>query len=117
MRRRQHPTHRRADRPAEQPDPGVRRSPRRARHGRHRRLSQADVLRGRDGTVNAVAPGPTATPLFLQGEDEETVQRMARMNPSERLGTPEGAAEVVSFLAGPGRRVNGQVICASGGAA
>ncbi|MBQ1050128.1 SDR family oxidoreductase [Micromonospora sp. C51] len=80
-------------------------------------LALAKEMRGRDVTVNAVAPGPTATPLFLQGKDEKTVQRMARMNPSERLGTPEDAAEVVSFLAGPGRWVNGQIVYANGGAA
>jgi 3-oxoacyl-[acyl-carrier protein] reductase len=80
-------------------------------------LVLAKEMRGRDVTVNAVAPGPTATPLFLEGKDEATVQRMARMNPSERLGTPEDAAEVVSFLAGPGRWVNGQVVYANGGMA
>ena len=37
----------------------------------------ARELRGRDITVNTVAPGPTATALFLDGKDEETVARMA----------------------------------------
>ncbi|WP_092864047.1 SDR family oxidoreductase [Quadrisphaera sp. DSM 44207] len=80
-------------------------------------LVLAKEMRGRDVTVNAVAPGPTATPLFLEGKDEATVDRMARMNPMERLGTPEDVAEVVAFLAGPGRWVNGQVLHANGGAA
>jgi 3-oxoacyl-[acyl-carrier protein] reductase len=75
----------------------------------------ANELRGRDITVNAVAPGPTATALFLDGKDEQTIERMAKMNPLERLGTPEDIAEVVSFLAGPGRWVNGQVLYANGG--
>ena len=75
----------------------------------------ANELRGRDITVNAVAPGPTATALFLDGKDEQTIERMAKMNPLERLGTPEAIAEVVSFLAGPGRWVNGQVLYANGG--
>jgi 3-oxoacyl-[acyl-carrier protein] reductase len=77
----------------------------------------AKELRGRDVTVNAVAPGPTATPLFLDGKPQEAVDRMASMAPLERLGTPEDAAEVVAFLAGPGRWVNGQVLYANGGVA
>jgi 3-oxoacyl-[acyl-carrier protein] reductase len=78
-------------------------------------LILARELRGRDITVNAVAPGPTATALFLDGKDEETIDRMAKMNPLERLGTPGDIAEVVSFLAGPARWVNGQVLRANGG--
>lgn len=76
----------------------------------------ARELRGRDVTVNAVAPGPVATPLFLEGKDEETIERMAGLNPMGRLGEPEDIAEVVSFLAGPGRWVNGQTVYANGGA-
>ena len=75
----------------------------------------AKELRGRDITVNAVAPGPTATALFLDGKDEETVEKMAQMNPLQRLGTPGDIAEVVAFLAGPGRWVNGQTLYANGG--
>jgi 3-oxoacyl-[acyl-carrier protein] reductase len=76
----------------------------------------ARELRGRDVTVNAVAPGPTATALFLDGKDEETVQRMAQQPPLERLGQPEDIARTVAFLAGPeGHWVNGQVVRANGG--
>ena len=78
-------------------------------------LVLAKELRGRDITVNAVAPGPTATPLFLEGKDQETIDGMASMNPLERLGTPDDIAEVVSLLAGPGRWVNGQTLYANGG--
>ncbi|WP_031168595.1 SDR family oxidoreductase [Streptosporangium roseum] len=78
-------------------------------------LVLARELRGRDITVNAVAPGPTATALFLDGKDEETIARMAAQPPLERLGTPEDIAEVVAFLAGPGHWVNGQVVRANGG--
>ncbi|MFJ1607764.1 SDR family oxidoreductase [Streptomyces sp. NPDC088253] len=81
-------------------------------------LIVARELRGRDVTVNAVAPGPTATALFLDGKDEETIARMAAQPPLERLGTPRDIADVVSFLAGPaGRWVNGQVLRANGGMA
>ncbi|MGW3243827.1 SDR family oxidoreductase [Streptomyces sp. NPDC001070] len=80
-------------------------------------LVLARELRGRDITVNAVAPGPIATALFLDGKDEATIDRFAKMNPLERLGTPGDVAEVVSFLAGPGRWINGQTIFANGGAA
>ncbi|MFC9845775.1 SDR family oxidoreductase [Streptomyces sp. NPDC060223] len=81
-------------------------------------LILAREMRGRDITVNAVAPGPTATALFLDGKDEETIARMAAQPPLERLGTPEDIAGVVSFLAGPaGRWINGQVIRANGGIA
>jgi 3-oxoacyl-[acyl-carrier protein] reductase len=77
----------------------------------------AKELRGRDVTVNTVAPGPTATALFLDGKDQETIDRMAKMNPMERLGTPGDIAEVVSSLAGPARWINGQTIYVNGGAA
>ncbi|MCK2241524.1 MULTISPECIES: SDR family oxidoreductase [unclassified Crossiella] len=75
----------------------------------------AKELRGRDITVNAVAPGPTATALFLEGKDADLIDRMAKMAPLERIGTPADIAEVVSFLAGPARWVNAQVLRANGG--
>ncbi|GAB2740404.1 SDR family oxidoreductase [Amycolatopsis magusensis] len=80
-------------------------------------LILARELRGRDITVNAVAPGPTATALFLDGKDEQTVAKMAAQPPLERLGTPADIAELVSFLAGPARWINGQVVRANGGIA
>jgi 3-oxoacyl-[acyl-carrier protein] reductase len=79
-------------------------------------LILARELRGRDVTVNAVAPGPTATDLFFDGKDEETIALLAARPPLQRLGTPEDIAEVVAFLAGPAARwVNGQVLRANGG--
>ena len=73
-------------------------------------------LRGRSITVNAIAPGPTATDLFLNGKPQDLIDRMARMNPLERLGTPEDIAAAVAFLVGPdGSWINGQVLRANGG--
>jgi 3-oxoacyl-[acyl-carrier protein] reductase len=73
-------------------------------------------MRGRGITVNAVAPGPTATDLFLNGKSDELIERMAKMNPLERLGTPEDIAASVAFLVGPdGGWINGQVLRANGG--
>lgn len=78
-------------------------------------LVLARELRGRDITVNAVAPGPTATALFLEGKDEATIDTLAKQAPLERIGSPEDIAEVISFLAGPARWINGQVVRANGG--
>ncbi|EHH6117724.1 SDR family oxidoreductase [Listeria monocytogenes] len=80
-------------------------------------LILARELRGKDITVNAVAPGPTATPLFLIGKDDNTIDNLAKATPLERLGQPEDIAETVAFLAGPARWVNGQVIFTNGGLA
>ena len=76
----------------------------------------AKEVRGRNITVNAVAPGPTATDLFLKGKPQDVVDRMAKMAPLERLGQPSDIADVVSFLAGPDAAwVNGQVLRVNGG--
>src|ERR1700730_4451008 len=76
----------------------------------------ANELRGRNLTVNAVAPGPVGTELFLSGKTEEQVAELAKLAPLERLGEPEDIANVVSFLAGPeGGWMNSQVLRANGG--
>ncbi len=73
-------------------------------------------MRGRNITVNAVAPGPVGTELFLTGKSQELIDRMAKMNPLQRLGTPQDIAATVSFLVGPdGGWINGQVLRANGG--
>jgi 3-oxoacyl-[acyl-carrier protein] reductase len=76
----------------------------------------AKELRGRNITVNAVAPGPTATDLFLKDKTPEQIERMAKMPPMERLAQPEDVSRVVSFLAGPdGAWVDGQTLRVNGG--
>ncbi|BBB64817.1 3-ketoacyl-ACP reductase [Undibacterium sp. YM2] len=76
----------------------------------------ANELRGRDITVNAIAPGPVGTEMFFHGKTEEQVSNIARMNPMERIGTPAEIASAVAFLAGPdGVWVNSQVLRVNGG--
>src|ERR1700730_9178742 len=73
-------------------------------------------LRRRSVTVNALAPGPTATESSGAGMSPELIGRFAKMNPLERLGTPEDIASAVAFLVGPdGGWINGQVLRANGG--
>lgn len=76
----------------------------------------ANELRGRDITVNAVAPGPVATEMFLDGKSDELIEQIAKQAPMERLGRPQDIASAVSFLAGPdGAWVNAQIIRVNGG--
>lgn len=79
-------------------------------------LILARELKGRDITVNAVAPGPTATALFLDGKPQELIDRIASEVPLERIAEPSDIAEVIAFLAGPARWINGQTLYANGGA-
>jgi 3-oxoacyl-[acyl-carrier protein] reductase len=76
----------------------------------------ANELRGRNISVNAVAPGPVATDLFLAGKTEVQIEQLSKVPPLERLGQPEDISGVVSFLAGPdGAWVNGQTLRVNGG--
>lgn len=76
----------------------------------------ANELRGRSITVNAVAPGPVATELFLDGKTDEQIAQLSKVAPLERLGQPEDIARVVSFLVGAdGGWVNSQIVRANGG--
>lgn len=76
----------------------------------------ANEVRGRNITVNAIAPGPTATELFLTGKTEEQLASLAQLAPLERLGQPADIASAVSFLLGKdGAWVNAQVIRVNGG--
>jgi 3-oxoacyl-[acyl-carrier protein] reductase len=76
----------------------------------------ARELAGRDVTANAVAPGPTATELFLRNRSNEEIEGLAKRVPLGRIGRPQDIADVIAFLTGPqGRWVNGQVLRANGG--
>lgn len=76
----------------------------------------ANELRGRNITVNAIAPGPVATELFFEGKSEAQVAAITKMAPLERLGEPADIAGAVAFLLGPdGGWVNGQIIGVNGG--
>ena len=76
----------------------------------------ANELRGRNISVNAVAPGPVGTDLFLKGKNAEQIDQFKKMSPLERLGMPADVANLVSFLAGPeGGWINSQILRANGG--
>ena len=75
----------------------------------------AKEMRGRGVTVNAIAPGPVATELFLAGKTPEQIEHAASQSPLERLGEPHDIASAISFLAGPdGGWVNGQTLLVNG---
>ena len=68
--------------------------------------------------VNAVAPGPTDTPLlgFHEMTPEQQAQEIA--HPLARLGQPSEIADAVVFLAGPGATfITGHCLAVNGGAA
>ena len=76
----------------------------------------AQEMRGREVCVNAIAPGPVATELFLQGKSDELIAQIVKQAPLERIGQPQDIADAVSFLAGPtGGWVNAQVVRVNGG--
>lgn len=76
----------------------------------------AKELGGRGITVNAIAPGPTATELFLQHRSADDVAALAKQVPLGRIGRTDDIAELVAFLVSEqGGWVNAQVVRANGG--
>jgi len=81
------------------------------------RLLSKDLAR-KGVMVNCVAPGPTATDLFMKGKPEALINMIAGFNPQKRLGRPEEIAGTVRWLASEGGSwVTGQVIRVNGGMA
>ncbi|WP_019914955.1 SDR family oxidoreductase [Paenibacillus sp. HW567] len=67
-------------------------------------------------TINAVAPGPVATDLFLEGKSQDQLEGLKKANAFGRLGEPEDIAGVVSFLAGEQSGwISGQTLRVNGG--
>lgn len=65
--------------------------------------------------VNAVAPGPTATDLFLKGKTEQMVKTIASLSPMNRIGKPEEIAEAIVWLSsGKSNWISGQILKANG---
>lgn len=76
----------------------------------------AKELRGKNITVNAIAPGPTATELFLEGKSDELIAQLSKAAPLERLGTVEDIAAVLDFAVNEASNwVNAQVLRVNGG--
>lgn len=70
-----------------------------------------------DILVNAVAPGPTDTPMLAPDTMSAEALALDMANPLGRIGTPQEIAAAVLFLASPGASfMTGQTICPSGGA-
>jgi 3-oxoacyl-[acyl-carrier protein] reductase len=68
--------------------------------------------------VNAVAPGPTDTPLLAFDQLRPELQALETANPLRRIARPEEIAAAVVYLAGPGATyVTGQCITVDGGSA
>jgi 3-oxoacyl-[acyl-carrier protein] reductase len=75
-------------------------------------LSLADTLADQGVTVNAVNPGPTDTGYA----DPAVRERVARLFPAGRWGTPEDAARLVAWLCtDEAAWITGQVINSEGG--
>lgn len=76
----------------------------------------ANELGERKIAVNAVAPGPVSTPLFLKGKSDEQIKEMGKMVPFGRIGEVDDIVGVISFLAGPDAGwINGQILRVNGG--
>ncbi|MBR0750614.1 SDR family NAD(P)-dependent oxidoreductase [Bradyrhizobium jicamae] len=77
-------------------------------------------------TVNAVCPGYTDTPLVAEAaanivaktgrSEDEAKAALAKVNPMQRLVTPEEVADTVVWLASTGAAsINGQAVAVAGG--
>ncbi|KAG9511728.1 NAD(P)-binding protein, partial [Aureobasidium melanogenum] len=72
---------------------------------------------GRKGVfVNAVAPGPTATDMFLSSKSPQLLETLAGFSPHNRIARPEEIADTIAYLT-ESRWVSGQVVKVNGGMA
>jgi 3-oxoacyl-[acyl-carrier protein] reductase len=70
---------------------------------------------GRGINVNAIAPGPTNTELFIKGKSQELIDRIASLSAFNRLGEVEDIAKVVAFLVSDDAKwISGQTIGVNG---
>lgn len=67
-------------------------------------------------SVNAIAPGPTATELFLRGKSEQVLNTIAGFSPHNRIGQPDEIADAILFMGSDAARwITGQVVGVNGG--
>ena len=67
-------------------------------------------------TANAVAPGVIYTPMHERTNTPETLERIRKTIPVQRIGIPEEVAGIVSFLCtGNASYINGEIIAVNGG--
>ncbi|MFL5307195.1 MAG: SDR family NAD(P)-dependent oxidoreductase [Polyangia bacterium] len=83
----------------------------------------AKELAGEGVRVNAVSPGPIATPIFDPAKSGVTPEAMEQMGehirqsvPLKRFGTPEEVAKTIAFLLAPGASyITGAQVTVAGG--
>lgn len=79
------------------------------------KLMSKDLAR-RGISVNAIAPGPTATQLFLRGKSEQVLNTIAGFSPYNRIGQPEEIADAIVFMSSDAARwITGQIVGVNGG--
>jgi 3-oxoacyl-[acyl-carrier protein] reductase len=67
-------------------------------------------------TINAIAPGPVKTELFMKGKSEQQIEMLSKMNSFGRIGEPEDIADVIELLVSDKSHwITGQTIKINGG--
>ena len=80
------------------------------------RCISKDLAKQANIRVNAIAPGPTATELFLRGKSEQLLNTIKGSSPFNKLGEVDEIADSMLFLASDAARwVVGQTIYVNGG--